>query len=145
MSAQNINLVRKLYDLYNKSDLNRLNAFDEILAPNLQLHDPAVSNKSGPQALKQAETMYIKAFPNKINKIDNIFAADDLVVVRWTVAGTNKGEFQGNAPTNKEFKISGISIYRITSGKISEIWQIWDRYGLLEQLGEIHHHTKAMH
>lgn len=144
MSAQNINLVRKLFDLYNKNDIDRLNAIEEILAPNLQLHDPSIANKSGPQALLQAESCYIKAFPNKMTKIDQIFANEDQVVVRWITNGTHRGEYQGSGPTNKNFKISGISIYRISNGKISEIWQIWDRLGFLEQIGEIRL-AKAVH
>lgn len=144
MSAQNINLVRKLFDLYNKNDIDRLNAIEEVLAPNLQLHDPSIANKSGPQALLHAESSYIKAFPNKMTKMDQIFAHEDQVVVRWTTNGTHRGEYQGSGPTNKNFKISGISIYRISNGKISEIWQIWDRLGFLEQIGEFRL-AKAVH
>lgn len=135
---ENINLVRKLFDFFNKNDINNLSGFDTVLSADVQLHDTAMKNaKSNLQAYKQAEKGYIEAFPNKVSKIDNVFAMEDQVVVRWTVTGTNKGQYQGNAPTNNDFKISGISIYRIANNKITEIWQVWDRYGLLEQLGII--------
>jgi steroid delta-isomerase-like uncharacterized protein len=136
-AQQNISLIRKLFDFYNKNDPNNLNIFDEILAPNLQFHDPAQPNtKNGLDTLKQAEKGYIKAFPNKKTSIDDIFATEDRVAVRWTSKGSQKGEFHGNAPTNQEFTISGISLYRISNNKITDIWQIWDRQGLMDQISK---------
>jgi steroid delta-isomerase-like uncharacterized protein len=137
-SKDNISLVQKLFDCYKSNDTNKLNAFDELIATNVQFHDPAMQNTaSGLQALKQAETNYIKAFPNKQTKVDAIFGIEDRVVVRWSCKGKHTGSFQGIAPTNKEFTISGISIYRIANNKITEVWQNWDHLGLLEQLGVV--------
>lgn len=136
MPQENLNIVRKLFDIHNKNDASKLNAIDELIAPSAQFHDPSMT-KANLQAFKQAEMEYIKAFPNKKTKIDNIVAAEDQVIVRWTSTGTHKGNFHGNAPSNKEFKISGISIYKLSNNKIAEVWQIWDRLGLLEQLGEV--------
>lgn len=137
-NQENIKLVRRLFDFYNSIDPKKLNVCDELLAINLQLHDPALkSEKSGLQCFKDAELGYFKAFPHKKIVIDNVFAAEDQVCVRWTCSGTHEGPFEGRSATNRRFKISGISNYRITNNKISEIWQVWDHYGLLEQLGEI--------
>lgn len=133
---QNIKITRKLYDeVFTKGQVNVL---DEVLAPNVKLHDPAQPHfKDSIASFKQVETTYTKAFPNKKVKIEDIFAVDDKVVVRWTCQGVHRGELQGIAPTNKNFTITGISIYRFTGGKISEAWQSWDRLGLLEQIGEV--------
>lgn len=138
-SQDNLNVVRKLYDYYNKNDASHLNVFDEVLASNVQIHDSSLQGTKGDlQSHKQAEAGYIKAFPNKKTKIDSIFGSDDQVVVRCTTTATHKGQFQGISPTNKEIKITGISIYRVSNGKITEIWQNWDHLGLLEQIGEYH-------
>lgn len=137
-SQENTNVVRKLYELYNKNDASALSAFDQVCAPNVQLHDPVAPKlKAGIQGLKEAETTYAKAFPNKTTKVDAIFAADDRVVVRWTTTGTHKGTFRGIAGTQRDFKVSGISIYQVANGKVTEIWQVWDSLGLLEQIGEL--------
>lgn len=139
-SQDNISLVRKFFDYLNQNDPNKVNACDSLLAPNMQMHDPfQTSMKTPNQSVKQAESEYIRAFPNKKCKIDSIFSAsDDQVVVRWTCTGTHKGEFCGLSPTNKNFTISGISIYRISNNKIAEAWQVWDRFALFEQIGELH-------
>ena len=44
------------------------------------------------------------------------------VVTRWTITGIHKGEFLGIAPTGKSVKATGISISKITNGKIVESW-----------------------
>lgn len=135
-SQQNVTLVRRLYDdVFTKGNLS---ALDELLASNVRLMDPALPKiKEGLQSFKNAESVYNKAFPGKRVKIDDIFATDDRVVVRWTAEGTHKGSLQGIEPTNRSFKITGISIYRLANGKITEINQQFDRLGLLEQLGEV--------
>lgn len=137
--TNNVSLVQKYFDCCNKNDPNQLNTFDSLFASNVQFHDPAQSSKtsSGVQGLKQQETNYIKAFPNKSAKIDAIFGIEDRVVVRWTCSGTNSGPYNNMPPKNKNFKISGISIYRIANDKITEVWQNWDHFGLLEQLGQV--------
>jgi steroid delta-isomerase-like uncharacterized protein len=135
-NQQNVNVVRKLYeDVFNKNNLNLL---EEIFSPNVIMHDSAIPNrKSGIQSVKQTEQNYQRAFPDKKTKIEDIFGTDEQVTVRWTCTGTHKGELQGISPTNKNFEIMGISIYRLSNGKITEAWQSWDRLGLLEQIGEI--------
>lgn len=137
-SQDNVNTIRKLFEFFNKNDLNNLNACEEHVASDVQLHDPAVPNaKAGIQTLKQAESTYIKALPNKKTKIETIFGSGDQVAVNWTCSGTNKGSYQGVPATNKEIKTSGTTIYRLKNGKVTEIWQNWDSLGLMEQLGEV--------
>lgn len=135
-AQNNIMLTRKLFDeLFNKDNLS---VCDQLMSTNLKLVDPAQSHiKTGLPAYKEVETSYLKAFPKKKVKIDDIFAAEDKVVVRWTCQGVHKGELQGIAPTNKSFTITGISIYRFANNKITEIYQNWDRLSLFEQIGEV--------
>lgn len=137
-NQQNMNLLKKLFDeVYTKGNIS---ALAEFCTAKIKLHDPAVPNfKGGIEELKAREMMYKTAFPDKQLKIEEfLMAGDDKAVVRWTCKGTHKGELQGVAPTNKSFQITGISIYRFENGKIAEIFQNWDRLGLLEQIGEIH-------
>ena len=137
-NQDNITVVRRLFDLYNKNSINQLHELGSLLSSEVQFHDPAVPHaKRGIEAIKHAEMGYITAFPDKKTKIDLIFATDDKVVVSWTATGKQKGPFNGFEPSHKDFKISGISIFRMMDGKIVEIWQNWDRFALLEQLGEL--------
>jgi len=41
----------------------------------------------------------------------------------------------GLPPTNKEVSYSGVNIFRVAEGKIAEIWDLYDRLWLWQQLG----------
>ena len=142
-NQQNMNTVKKLYEeVYSKGNLAIL---PECCANNCKLHDAAAPNiKGGLNEIKEREMIYKTAFPNKQVKIEDILTAGDKVIVRWTCKGTHKGDLQGIPATNKNFQIWGISIYKVENGKITEMWQSWDRLGLLEQIGEIQP-TAALH
>ena len=43
----------------------------------------------------------------------------------------------GIAPTGKQVSIGGISIYRITDGKMQQAWIEYDMLSLLQQLGVV--------
>lgn len=141
---QNLTVAKKfIEEIYSKGDLKQI---EQLCSQDIKLRDPATPNfKSGLSNFKEHENMYKTAFPNKALKIDNIIAAQDWVIVHWTCQGTQKGTFQDHPATNKNFKISGISCLRIASGKICEIDQVWDRYGLLEQLGIVERSNAHAH
>lgn len=46
----------------------------------------------------------------------------DLVASRWTVRGTHRGKFMGAPPSGNRVTITGMSMYRISDGKIAEGW-----------------------
>ena len=77
------------------------------------------------------------AFPDLHFTIDDQIAEGDMVVTRYTLTGTHKGEFNGIPPTEKRFTIKGIDIGRIANGKGVEGWGYADTLGLLQQLGVI--------
>ena len=64
-----------------------------------------------------------------------MIAEGDRVMVRWTSHGTHQGESHGLPPTHKQVTNSGINIFRIADGKIAEVWDIWDRLSVWQQLG----------
>ena len=46
-----------------------------------------------------------------------------------------RGEFNGIPATGRRVSLTGISIDRITGGRIVESWEVTDDAGLLRQLG----------
>jgi predicted ester cyclase len=67
--------------------------------------------------------------------VEELIAEGDRVMVRWTFHGTQQGEFSGLPPTHKHVTYCGINIFRIADGKIAEIWDIYDRLWMWQQLG----------
>jgi steroid delta-isomerase-like uncharacterized protein len=80
-------------------------------------------------------TGFHTSFPDLRFTIEDQIAEGDRVVVRWTMRGTNLGEYQGWPPTGKTITVTGISAFRIAGGKIQEIHVNMDRHGLMEQMG----------
>jgi predicted ester cyclase len=78
-----------------------------------------------------------QAFPDIHDSIDIQLAEANMVATRFTSMGTHRGAFMGVAPTNRELTWTGITIDRISEGKIVESWANWDMMGMLQQLGAI--------
>ena len=115
---------------------------DEIFTPHFQFHTiqrasiTPQSVESDPQSEKAAyEWLTTVWSPTWQMTVDEIIAEDDRVMVRWTFNGIQVGEYSGLPPTHKDVTYSGINIFRIANGKIAEIWDIYDRLWLWQQLG----------
>jgi steroid delta-isomerase-like uncharacterized protein len=135
MSVQeNKQLVRTFYETaYIEHDMD---AAGEMLSNDYRLHDPMRPDfGQGVDAFKQAQWGYIGAMQDHTITIDDQFGESDRVVTRWTATGTQKDDLPGIPNHGKCFKVSGITISRVSDGKITEEWNIWDAAGLAGQLG----------
>jgi len=108
---------------------------DELCAADVVIHDPAQPAVRDLQALKELWSAQRAAFPDVRTAIEDLVAEGDRVAKRFTVRGTQTGEFNGLAPTGRQFTLAGIDILRISEGKIREIWYAYDMLGVLQQLG----------
>jgi predicted ester cyclase len=75
------------------------------------------------------------AFPNLEGTLEDQTAENDKVVNRYTGRGAHRGEYLGVAPTGREVELSGVTIFRLSGGKIVEGWDFYGGLGLLCQLG----------
>lgn len=91
----------------------------------------------GREGDRQRNLMMLAAFPDGQYSMDDMIAEGDKVVLRWTFRGTHKGELMGIPATGKQVTMSGISIYHFANGMLAEIWENYDRFGFLQQLGVI--------
>jgi steroid delta-isomerase-like uncharacterized protein len=75
------------------------------------------------------------ALPDMQFAINHIVADGDLVMVHWTVWGTNTQPGMGLPATGKPVKTSGMTLFRLKAGKISEEWNAWSMLSVLKQVG----------
>lgn len=75
------------------------------------------------------------ALPDMQFAVNHIVAEGDLVVVHWTVRGTNTQPGMGLPATGKPVKVSGMTLFRFKAGKISEEWNAWSMLSVLKQVG----------
>jgi len=133
-------LVRRtIEEAWTKGNLDQL---DEIVDVSHVDHGRHPEEVGGPAGRRQQIAMYRTAFPDFQATVEEQIAEGDKVVTRWTFRGTHLGALQHPRlgtipPTHKAVEFSGLTISHIVAGKIVDSWTIWDRLGLLQQLGVI--------
>jgi hypothetical protein len=78
-----------------------------------------------PEAIKEIVRAYHSAFPAINFTVKKQVAEGDMVVTRWIARGTHRGEFMGVPPSGRRIEVSGMSIDRISGGRIVEDWNNW--------------------
>jgi steroid delta-isomerase-like uncharacterized protein len=107
---------------------------DELLSPDYVFHLPGSPTPVNRDVTKQVVKMFGTAFPDLRHTVDEMIAEGDVVVARWTVQGTHRGDFQGIPPTGKPVTLSGTTVHHMTGGRIRETWLTFDSLDLLKQL-----------
>jgi predicted ester cyclase len=120
-----------LEEVFGKGNLEFV---DQYFDRSYRGHDTLVGD-FGIDGLKQQVQMYRSAFPDMTAKVDELVAAADKVLVRWTCLGTHKGSFLGKGPTGRRAKVQGISVLTFRNAKIIEDYTQWDALHLLQELG----------
>ena len=67
-----------------------------------------------------------QAFPNCIFDFDHVIVEGNEAACMFTMTGTQKGEFMGIPPSNKQVRISGTIIFHFENYKIAEQWEVID-------------------
>jgi steroid delta-isomerase-like uncharacterized protein len=130
VAEENKALVRRWFeDLFNAGDLT---VADEITAQDSVNHDPILDDlPRGPEGDKQVVSLYRGAFPDANITVEEQIAEGDEVVIRWTGRGTHQGELMGVPPSGNRVEVSGITIDRVSGGKIAETWANYDALGMM--------------
>ncbi len=137
MSAeQNKALVRRVFEgAWNGANLD---VFDETNAPGYVLRNPSVPEEvRGIEGIKGFASMFLGAFPDLRFVIEEQIAEGDRVLTRWSSSATHQGELMGIAPTGNRTGVSGMTLSRVSGGKLAEDWNNWDALGLMRQLGVV--------
>ena len=110
-------------------------AADEFVDPDFVDHQALPGTQPGIAGLKDFIRAWRRAFPDMHEVIELMVSDGDMVVGRFHLSGTHKGEFFGFAPTGRRMEITGIDMLRLRDGKIVEFWYNEDTLGLFRQLG----------
>jgi steroid delta-isomerase-like uncharacterized protein len=109
-------------DIFQKG---KLEVADEILSPDFVIHNPALPEelRKGPQGTKKYASAIIAAVPDRKIEHHDVLSKGDKVLIRWTDSGTNTGPLFGIPATGKSIVATGFDLFRISNGKILELWQ----------------------
>jgi steroid delta-isomerase-like uncharacterized protein len=133
VEEQNKEIVNRAWEASSKGDFETLK---ELGTPEYLWYLPSNSTKpiSREEAIEKAKRLH-RAFPDISFSVKELIAIGDKVISRYTLRGTQQGEFAGIPATGNKVEISGIMISRIENGKIVEEKEEWDMLGFMQQLG----------
>jgi steroid delta-isomerase-like uncharacterized protein len=127
-------LLRRATDrVWNKGDLD---ACDELFATHCTFHDPNFP-VDGVTGLKEQVRQLRAANPDLHMDTHEILIDGDLSASRWTMGGTNRGEFRGIPATGKTYVMTGMECNKWEGDRIVESWVNYDLLGTFQQLGLI--------
>lgn len=109
---------------------------EQFLAPDFVEHNPFPGIPPTRDGWKQAFEAFVKGAPG-YHEIEDLVAEADKVVGRITAHGKHEGELFGIPATGRDIRVTGIAIWRIRDGQITEHWHETDQMGLMAQLGVI--------
>ena len=133
MSERKIQVVRDLIDqFFNAHDPA---AADRFLTEDFRWTGGSVGATEGRAAYQEVMPHFWAGLPDAFATEEDIFAAGDTVVARFTVTGTHEGPLWGIAPSGRSVSWQALMIYRFRGDKIARQWAAEDWAALLGQVG----------
>ena len=105
------------------------------LNPGMQWYGGTVGTVTGRANVAGLFASVVAAFPDAHIIINDIFAQGDQVVVRVVVSGTQEGAILGIPASGRFVQWDGVDVYRLSDGKISNIWAGDDWTAILNDTG----------
>jgi predicted ester cyclase len=124
-------VLRSEAELWSKGNLD---VADELYGADFICHFIGGTEWKGIKGLKSEVASHRTASPDWSEKVDDIIAEGDRVVIRFTSSGTQRGEFAGIAPNGEKVTIQEAAIHRVVAGKIVKQWGFPDSQSLMQQL-----------
>jgi predicted ester cyclase len=108
-------------------------------APDIEATAPGDVKLKGPQAVKEFNANWVKAFPDARVEANQIHTAGNTVIVEGIFTGTHDGTLQtpqGNVPaTGRKVRGEFIQIFEVDRGLVRRDHLIFDQVQLMTQLG----------
>jgi predicted ester cyclase len=119
-------------DVWNKGDYRLVS---EMFGPQMILHYRGRDFPLTPEAAVETVQTWRDGFPDFHFKVEDRIVQRDKIVLRIPFTGTHLGKFWGLEPTGRKISVTETLILRIEDGKIAEMWEDYDEYGMRIQLG----------
>ena len=86
-------------------------------------------------AHRKYSSAFFDAIPDLRHVILDTVVEGDKVACRVANRGTHGGELMGVSPTGRKIDALAIVLFRIEGDKVAEFWGVFDRMGMLQQIG----------
>ena len=126
-------VVHRLADTFN-NPRNRESSYFDFYDDSLIIHGFPPNLPTNKEGFKQFINLLWKAFPDIRIMFDDIIIEGNKVACRYNLTGTHKGEFVDLRPTDKQFRVNGMTVFSFRDTKCIERWNLVDMMSLMEQL-----------
>jgi predicted ester cyclase len=126
-------VVRKLADTFNDPQ-NRESSYFNFYDDSLIFHDFPPNLPANKEGFKQFIYLLWRAFPDIRIMFDDIIIEGNKVACRYNLTGTHKGEFMDLRPSDKQFRVNGMTVFSFRDSRCIERWNLVDMMSLMEQL-----------
>jgi len=126
-------VVRKLAETFNDPQKRESSYFD-FYDDSLTIHGFPSNLPTNKEGFKQFIHSLWRAFPDIRIIFEDLIIEGNKVAGRYYLTGTHKGEFLDLRPTDKQFKVNGMTVFSFRDEKIIERWNLVDITSLVEQL-----------
>jgi predicted ester cyclase len=134
--AESRAVVERGMKAFNAHDMEAL-ARDS--APDIESTAPGDVKLKGPQAVKEYNQNFVKAFPDARVEAKNIFTQGNTVIVEGIFTGTHDGTLKtpmGDVPaTHRKVKGEFIQVFEVDRGLVKRDNLMYDQVQLMTQLG----------
>ena len=80
---------------------------------------------------------FYAAFPDMRHRIDAVVASAPHVAVRFTLLGTQTGDFLGVPATGRPVEVTASAFLTVDDGRVTRLRAQFDQLGLLKQIGAV--------
>jgi predicted ester cyclase len=126
-------VVRQLAYTFNNPQ-NRESSYFDFYDDSLIIHGFPPNLPTNKEGFKQFIYLLWKAFPDIRIMFDDIIIEGNKVACRYNLTGTHKGEFMDLRPTDKQFRVNGMTVFSFRDKKCVQRWNLVDMISLMEQL-----------
>ena len=121
-------------DLDTHKQLVRRLVGDAINGENASVLDQVCTSRFAAE-LREWFAPFQAGFPDWRQKIDELVAEGETVVVRCRCGGTNSGEWLGVPATGRTMEVDEVWFFTILAGHLDRMWSLEDTWTRLLQLG----------
>jgi predicted ester cyclase len=128
-------VVQRLAETFNNPQ-NRESSYFDFYDDSLTIHGFPPNLPANKEGFKQFIYLLWKAFPDIRITFEDIIIEGNKVACRYryNLTGTHKGEFMDLRPTDKQFRVNGMTVFSFRDAKVIERWNLVDMMSLMEQL-----------
>ena len=115
-------------------DAGDLDAFDELLHPEVVVHAPLGLSTANLDDEKAVWKDALAAMPDLRHDVQEVVVNGDVEMARVVVTGSMAASFGGIAGSGRSFRIDQAVVTHLREGKVIEAWEIADIAALRAQV-----------